>query len=49
MRHDFITYYSDIWLEDAIKQKGCKNQKEYFNKTLKDYDKKKTTTKRSSY
>ena len=36
MRHDFITYYSDMWLEDAIKQKGCKNQKEYLDKTLND-------------
>ena len=34
MRHDFVTYYSDQWLEDAIRQKGCKNEKEYFNKTL---------------
>ena len=31
---DFITYYSDMWLEDAIRESGCKNQKEYFDKTL---------------
>ena len=36
MRHDFITYYSDMWLGDAIKQKGCKNEKEYLDKTLSD-------------
>jgi hypothetical protein len=25
-----------MWLEDAIKQKGCKNEKEYLDKTLSD-------------
>ena len=36
MKNDFITYYSDMWLEDAIRQKGCKNEKEYLDKTLSD-------------
>jgi len=34
MKHDFILYYSDKWLQEAIEQSGCKNQREYFEKTL---------------
>ena len=36
MKHDFITYYSDIWLEDESNERLGKNQKEYFDKTLND-------------
>lgn len=34
MKHDFILYYSDMWLQEAIQQSGCNNQTEYFNETL---------------
>jgi hypothetical protein len=33
-KFDFITYYSDLWLEKEIKNHKVKNTRELFNKTL---------------
>jgi hypothetical protein len=35
MKNDFIIYYSNLWLEQAIKDNNCKNEKELYLKTLK--------------
>ena len=35
MKNDFIIYYSNLWLEQAIKDNDCKNEKELYLKTLK--------------
>ncbi len=40
MKNDFIIYYSNLWLEEAIKDNNCKNEKELYLKTL--YESKKT-------
>ena len=34
MKNDFIIYYSNLWLEQAIKDNDCKNEKDNL-KTLK--------------
>ena len=35
MKNDFVIYYSNLWLEQAIKDNNCKNEKELYLKTLK--------------
>jgi hypothetical protein len=35
MKNDFVIYYSNLWLEQAIKDNDCKNEKELYLKTLK--------------
>jgi hypothetical protein len=35
MENDFIMYYSNLWLEQAIKDNNCKTEKELYLKTLK--------------
>ena len=37
--NDFVLYYSDMWLKQAIKDNDCKTEKELFNKTLIDNEK----------
>jgi len=32
--NDFIEYYSNVWLKQAIKDNNCKTEKELYNKTL---------------
>jgi len=34
MKNDFVIYYSNLWLEQAIKDNDCKNEKELYLKTL---------------
>ena len=31
--NDFILYYSEMWLEQAIKDNNCKTEKELYEKT----------------
>jgi len=31
--NDFIEYYSNVWLKQAIKDNNCKNEKELYEKT----------------
>lgn len=35
MKNDFVIHYSNLWLEQAIKDNNCKNEKELYLKTLK--------------
>ena len=31
---DFLLYYSDMWLKQAIKDNNCSTERELYNKTL---------------
>jgi len=31
--NDFVLYYSDMWLKQAIKDNNCKTEKELYEKT----------------
>jgi hypothetical protein len=35
MKNDFVIYYSNQWLDQAIKDNNCKTEKELYEKTFK--------------
>jgi len=37
--NDFIEYYSNVWLQQAIKDNNCSTERELYNKTLIDNEK----------
>jgi len=32
--NDFIEYYSNVWLQQTIKDNNCSTERELYNKTL---------------